>query len=451
MPVPTTIADLSTSEASNSPPGSESIGTSADNYIRALAAILKNENARGSDITAATTITIPNNGKYFVVTGNTTIAGINNNWNGRAVWLVFSGTPQLTHSASLILPGAANLTMAAGDAVCIANESTGVWRVLAYQKAAGWQAAMPSASQAEMEAGTESALRSMSPLRVKQAIAALSSSVNTNGFRLTLTSGVPVTTSDVTSSSTLYCTPYVHNQISLYTGSAWVTRSSAQFSIALSGLTASRPYDVFCYDNAGTPTLELLAWTNDSTRATALAYQDGVLVKSGDATRRYLGSFFATGATATADRATSRFVWNYYNRVERPMSVVDATTSWTYTTATWRRANNSASNGVSAMIGVAEDVCRATAICLVSNSASNFATTGIGINSTSANSAQIRRGSANVAGGGVAMAFYEAVLPAGLNNIYWLERSQAAGTTTWYGAEISSDGSQSGMNVIVKG
>lgn len=139
MPVPTSIADLSTTAASNYPAGSDAIGTSLDDYLRTVQAIIKRESSKGSDITAATTIDVPSDGSYFVVTGNTTIAGVSDDWVGRTVVLKFSGTPQLTHSASFILPGSANITAAAGDMMIVANESTGVWRCVVYQPASGYQ------------------------------------------------------------------------------------------------------------------------------------------------------------------------------------------------------------------------------------------------------------------------------------------------------------------------
>jgi hypothetical protein len=110
-------------------------------------------------------------------------------------------------------------------------------------------------------------------------------------FRLTPTTGVPVTTSDVLAAGTLFCSPYRGNSIALFDGaSTWNVRTSAEFSIAVPAV-ASQMYDVFCFDNAGVPTLELLAWTNDTTRATALVLQNGVLVKSGATTRRSDGDF----------------------------------------------------------------------------------------------------------------------------------------------------------------
>lgn len=137
MPVPSTAADLSTTAASNSPAGADAIGTSLDDYLRSIQAIVKQQDSKGSDIASATTIDVPSSGKYFVVTGTTTIAGISDDWNGRSVILKFSGILQLTHSASLILPTSANITTAAGDCLMAVNESTGVWRVVAYMRASG--------------------------------------------------------------------------------------------------------------------------------------------------------------------------------------------------------------------------------------------------------------------------------------------------------------------------
>jgi hypothetical protein len=143
---------------------------------------------------------------------------------------------------------------------------------------------------------------------------------DTQDFRLTLTTAVPVTTADVTGATTIYCTPYIGNTIALYDGTNWNMRTSSEFSLALGVLTASRPYDVFCYDNAGVPTLEFLAWTNDTTRATALVMQDGVLSKTGALTRRYLGTFYTTATTTTEDSAAKRLLINYYHQLDRPLS-----------------------------------------------------------------------------------------------------------------------------------
>lgn len=147
--------------------------------------------------------------------------------------------------------------------------------------------------------------------------------------RLTLTSGTAVTVGDVTGATNVYFTPYGGNRISLYTGSAWEIVEFAETTEALGTLTSGLNYDVFGYNNGGTLDLEKVAWTNDTTRATALVLQDGVLVKSGATTRRFLGTFRTTSTTATEDSVTKRFLSNYYNRQTRGMKKLGSDTTLT--------------------------------------------------------------------------------------------------------------------------
>lgn len=67
----------------------------------------------------------------------------------------------------------------------------------------------------------------------------------TNGFRLTLTTATPVTTSDVTAATTIYLTPYLSNEIAIYGGASWAIYTSAEVSIALGTLTSGKNYDIF--------------------------------------------------------------------------------------------------------------------------------------------------------------------------------------------------------------
>lgn len=170
--------------------------------------------------------------------------------------------------------------------------------------------------------------------------------------RLTPVSGSPVPAGTTANASTIYFSPYKGSRLTLYTGSAWVIHTFTERSIALAGLTAARNYDVFIYHTGVTLALELsAAWTNNSTRADALLKQDGVYVKNSDTTRRYLGTFRATAATQTQDTETQRFIWNYYNRVRRPMVLAIGTNNWAYNTATWRAANTDATSRVEYVTG----------------------------------------------------------------------------------------------------
>jgi len=255
-------------------------------------------------------------------------------------------------------------------------------------------------------------------------------------FRLTLSAAAPVTTADVIAATTLYGVPYRGTRIGLWTGAAWRNFTSSGMSLALGTLIAGRIYDVFCYLNAGVPTLELgTAWTNDTTRDVALAYQDGVLVKSGDATRRYIGSVYTTSTTSTEDSAANRYVWNYYNRVARQMRRIETAVSWAYTLNAYRQMNGSTANQLNFILGVAEDEVRATVRQTFSNTNAVTAIyTGIALDSVTVPSRGTTQNIA-LANGLCELVAKDSYMPAsGKHYIAALEKSQAAGTTTWYGS-----------------
>ncbi len=152
--------------------------------------------------------------------------------------------------------------------------------------------------------------------------------------------------------TTLYFTPFRGNCIAVYDGTRWRMYTFSELSVALGTLTAALPYDVFVYDNAGTLTLELLAWTSGTARATALVLQDGVWCKSGALTRRYLGTIYTTSTTTTEDSSRKRDVWNAYNRVSMPLWVAEWTASWTYGTVAWQQARASAVNQIECVVGL---------------------------------------------------------------------------------------------------
>lgn len=94
----------------------------------------------GSNIASAGTITVPDDGSKFHVTGTTTITDIDftTTTSGREVELIFDGALTLTHNATtLILPGGANITTAAGDSATFISEGGDNVRCIKYQKADG--------------------------------------------------------------------------------------------------------------------------------------------------------------------------------------------------------------------------------------------------------------------------------------------------------------------------
>lgn len=268
--------------------------------------------------------------------------------------------------------------------------------------------------------------------------------------RLTLTSGTAVTTSDVTAAETLYYTPFRGNTIALFDGTNWKQYAISELSIDVPDATQMN--DVFVYDNAGTVSLELTAWTNDTTRATALTTQNGVLVKTGALTRRYVGSFYSTtaGNGQTEDSIAKRYVWNYYHRQLRQMRVVEATNSWSYATATIRQANGAAANQLDMVIGVSEDVVRAEVIAFFQNDTINGGgAVGIGLDSTTANATGVLAGFGlqQVAATGTAQvsARWAGFPSVGKHTLVWLEVGNGTGAQSWFGDNNAPLTQQSGI------
>ena len=140
-------------------------GTATDKAVTpdALAGLWQ----RGTDIASASTLSLPaGGGGVFNVTGTTGISGISGAQGGRAIKLRFAGALTLTHNGtSLILPGAANITTAAGDTAIFVNEaatdaSGSNWRCWSYQRATGSPLNLTTftAAQADLETGTSTSL-----------------------------------------------------------------------------------------------------------------------------------------------------------------------------------------------------------------------------------------------------------------------------------------------------
>lgn len=257
--------------------------------------------------------------------------------------------------------------------------------------------------------------------------------------RLSLSSSDAVPVADQTAKTTVYCHPYKGNLIALFDGAHWRRYEFSTYKTASVPATTVTPFDLFLYYSGGLQ-LEAVSWTNDTTRATALVDQDGILVKSGATGRRYLGTARTTSSSGECeDSASKRFLWNYYNRRSTPLTMTVGTTSWTYTTETFRYFNGDSANIVELICGVAgEAIADLTAYAnSVTSSAGTIRYCGIGQSSAS-NAANRTGRDSNQNGHYNSTAAKLAKMPAaGYHFFAPLEFSQAAGTTTWYGGEYS--------------
>lgn len=272
--------------------------------------------------------------------------------------------------------------------------------------------------------------------------------------RLTLETGVAVSVTDQTAATSVYYTPYKGSQISLYDGSgSWQLHEFAERTLSLAGYTANLPYDIFIYDNSGTLTLESAAWASNTTRTTAIVLQDGIYVKTGATTRRYLGTIKMTATTGQCEDSKARvFVNNYYNRVPRYLARSETAVSWAYAGATWQAANNDTDNKVELVIGVQEELLELLLVASMSGSAStNYGFVGVGEDTSSNITTGNHHGGAGGNSGNDWFSFtvaYRNYPVIGGHYYTWMERTNGV-SVTWYG--VSGTGTPPIYNCGISG
>lgn len=140
MPAPTTLRGISATAGSNSPADTDVIGSSAAGYLRSMQAVMRQYLASiASNIaSAATTDLSTADGFWVTISGTTPITSLGTESAGCWYGLTFSGILTFTHNGtSLILPGAANITTAAGDSCLAESLGSGNWKIHAFQRASG--------------------------------------------------------------------------------------------------------------------------------------------------------------------------------------------------------------------------------------------------------------------------------------------------------------------------
>lgn len=282
-------------------------------------------------------------------------------------------------------------------------------------------------------------------LTAEGALADLFAALRPFQARLTLATATPITTTDQTAKTTVYLTPFRGNQVALFDGvDSWQLHSLSEISVAVPSNT-NTPFDLFVYDVAGTLTLEAVAWTNDTTRATNIVLQDGIYVKSGATERRYCGTGRTTGSSGqTEDSEARRLLWNYYNRVPRLLRKLVATDTWNYNSASWRQWNGDAANQVDMVIGVNEEPIEFYAHLAVIAGANGSAHTGIGLDRTNASDADLMGFISSNSTRYTSTAKFKRLLAAGYHYLALVERVLGANTSAQYGDNGEPTNIQSG-------
>lgn len=265
--------------------------------------------------------------------------------------------------------------------------------------------------------------------------------------RLTLTSGVPVPVADQTGALTLiYFTPYKGESIDLYNPSLaiWQRLSFSELAQAVPA-SADGNFDVFAYSNSGVVGLWCdisEQWTNATTRSVSLTLQDGVLVKAAAPQYRYLGTITTSSVSGRAiDTYTERKVYNYYNRVKRPVRKLYGEATWSYNTAAYENWNGAAGNGVAILQGWQEDAVELAvqATAIPSNADQQVYASIAGTGSTTPISGVIGQASGSSAASydltvGASLVTYPAL---GLTTYNGIFRGSGTGTVSWQGVSAA--------------
>lgn len=151
--------------------------------------------------------------------------------------------------------------------------------------------------------------------------------------RMGVVTGIPTeTAADV---STLYFSPYQGNRIALYDGSRWHMHTFSEINIAVPS-TVWQLYDVFVYDNAGTLTLELNAWTQSSGAITAATNASPIVVTS--AGHGLSNNDIVGIANVGGNTAANTYAWMVANVTTDTFELRSSTGNGAYTSGgTWTK------------------------------------------------------------------------------------------------------------------
>ena len=140
MPIPSNIADLDSDQAGNYPKGSDEVGTTVSDYIRAGFSIQRQMQRSESGIPAANTLVLSPDAVTFYVEGSgVDVYAISDRVIGGGVRIVFKDAGvKLVSGGGLSFPtGLASITTLAGDNGEFVNDRAGHWTCMAYHRADG--------------------------------------------------------------------------------------------------------------------------------------------------------------------------------------------------------------------------------------------------------------------------------------------------------------------------
>ncbi|QIG74524.1 hypothetical protein EVC10_016 [Rhizobium phage RHph_Y25] len=223
-------------------------------------------------------------------------------------------------------------------------------------------------------------------------------------------------------------------------------------TIDISGAIAGKCYDVFL-------TVDGLVigpeWTNGTTRSLQVQKDGDRIVnaisfggiEAGDA--ELVGGFRCHSNGQTRSTKQSRLVWSLNDAVLLPVCRIEAAQGWSYSIAQWRQANGNPLNQIEIFCGVSGRMIDVTASAYMLSSTSSVSSgfVGIGLDTSSADSSQVKNPAAGANTFPIlpAWARYVGYAGIGYHELRWLERGVGGSAQTWLGNGGQPHGYQTGI------
>lgn len=226
--------------------------------------------------------------------------------------------------------------------------------------------------------------------------------------RLTLTSGTPITITDVTGATTVYYTPAVGRYVPLWNGSSFAmtdtggelsndTTASSTGKAGPAAVASDKVYYMMVWSDSGTIRLTRSpAWASDTNPGTGAGTAE-IQTVQGFYTNKYditngplagygtiVGAVRSNGSSQIVDSVLFRWVSNIYNQSPRKVRVVETTDTWASSAGAWRYVNNSSANRADMLFALdGQAVSLAATLSATTSATTPYIICGIGIDWTS--------------------------------------------------------------------
>lgn len=289
--------------------------------------------------------------------------------------------------------------------------------------------------------------------------------------RLTLLSGVAITSADIIGAATVYCTPAGGQHFPAWDGVTFsMVDMGGELALHLDATPAhdgyhqaGRNFDLW---NAVSGSVVLgtgAAWTDEQDRepreiiAGIRVNQNQIDLRVGDGANdlvtiparqaTYSGTMRMVANGQVSDTARQRLLWNAHAKAPRSLRRFDPDANWTQITAAYRQANNNAQNQVEVVRGEDEDAVFLELVASATNSTATprIAAVAIGLDSVAVKAPESvsHLGTCTSACSFVGTAVYCGLPGSGFHRFVWLERGHGVETQRWWGDGVAN--AQSGL------